>query len=83
MVRPAAAFTQQIAEDGQLQTTTVGVWTATFGILPTAFASRDTIFFDRVFDDAQEQSSAGNGAGAMTWYYLDNGNFLVLEVGSC
>ena len=77
------AFTQQIAKDGLFKTTTVGVWTAGFGIFTSAFPSRDTSYFDRDFEDAQLQSAANNGAGAMTWYYLDNGNLLVLQAAQC
>lgn len=78
------AVTQQLTKDGQFQSTTVGRWTATFNLLTTAFDDRNPIYFDHYFQNAQcPGCKAADGAGALSYYYLRNGNMLTVTASSC
>lgn len=76
------AVTQQLTKDGQWESTNVGRWTASFNLLTTAFDDRNPVYFDHAFEEAQTSDVQG-GAGAMTYYYMENGNALTLTTTSC
>lgn len=77
-----SCMSQQLTKDGQLQGTTVGKWTATFGLLTTAFSYTNPVNFDHVFETSQT-SDDKTMHGANSWYYMDQGNFIEMDALTC
>lgn len=79
-----SAVSDQLKQDGQFKSTRFGRWIATFNLLTTAFDDRNPIYFDHYFQNAQcPDCKASDGAGALSYYYLRNGNMLTVEADGC
>ncbi|KAL8708744.1 MAG: hypothetical protein Q9220_006386 [cf. Caloplaca sp. 1 TL-2023] len=75
---------QQLAKDGQLKTSTVGRWTAVFGVFTTAFPDPDPVFFDHGIQNVQTLGpETKTSIGAKDWYYQDSQNFMMVSTFTC
>ena len=70
------AVRQQATKDGQFVTVQVGRWIAGFQLFTTAFADRNTTYFDYVL-------SKHEYVGWSHWFYSRNKNFMVITTSEC
>ncbi|KAL8959480.1 MAG: hypothetical protein Q9183_005626 [Haloplaca sp. 2 TL-2023] len=75
------AVRKQATKDGQLESTNVGDWTATFNLLTTAFEDRDTSGFDDTFDSVNVEDN--EGAGNLEYYWQRKGDYITVRKETC